>query len=726
MAEEYDYAQDQVVEDEEDLGGEIAGLSLKENNEEKKDVDNDDPFAAVEGDGPAQFGNIKPWLGALHEPTNAPKMDTSAPSEDLELEWVHGYNSQAAQNKCNVYFNKQGHIVYPAASVVVVYDPANHSQNHFRDMTDSITCLARSPQNHDFFAAGQVATLTNGRKTNPHICVFDSTNFNKKKIIPNACDRAVMCLTFSPDGAFVAAVGNDDNHTLSIWNWRSGEKIASCKSDGNPVFDIAWNHADESSLVTVGSKHIYFWTLDGNKLTKKMGQMGGKFPMQTFLSVSHSQKGFACAGALDGSLYIFSLDFKCLKMVPQLHDKAQGGRMYSCIRANDGGLVTGGGDGKLHVVSTKMAVTSTTSFSHAVKAVSMSDDGKDLVVGCENASIYLLKNFEDSNNANVDPKSAIVSGHFDGELWSLCLTPDGSHAVTAGEDNSVCLWNVNSRKLVRKDIISTENGPALKVRKACTDSLHPPNQCARAVDFHPSKNEYVLGCNNGSVVVNTVEGDKVSSRSFDLNSSGKRQVVDQKENWIQTIRYSPCGNFCAVGTHGIVVLVLDVNNDYKIVGKGTSSNAAPTHLDWSNDSTVLKVVDRAYEMLFYNVDGKGKLSAEGHSSKFKDTEYATETCPFGWGVRGIFDGLQTGSDVKGVFRSPAGNLIVTGDNYQKVNLFRYPSQGFLDDKANVSQKKAFSGHASHVCAVRFTPDQKRVLSVGGGDKTLIQWAVIKN
>lgn len=42
-----------------------------------------------------EFTSVKPWLGAIKKPANAPENPIKkAPKEDLQMEWVYGYRSE--------------------------------------------------------------------------------------------------------------------------------------------------------------------------------------------------------------------------------------------------------------------------------------------------------------------------------------------------------------------------------------------------------------------------------------------------------------------------------------------------------------------------------------------------------------------------------------------------------------------------------------------------------
>merc|ERR1719230_2238459 len=84
---------------------------------------------------------------------------------------------------------------------------------------------------------------------------------------------------------------------------------------------------------------------------------------------------------------------------------------------------------------------------------------------------------------------------------------------------------------------------------------------------------------------------------------------------------------------------------------------------------------------------------------------------------------MNGTDINSVDRSkninrdgkPHKEFLVAADDRGKVWLFNYPC--VIEDAPG----HAFKGHASHVGDVRFSADDRRVLSAGGHDRTLFQW-----
>eukprot|EP00826_Nyctotherus_ovalis_P052027 TRINITY_DN654_c0_g1_i10.p2 TRINITY_DN654_c0_g1~~TRINITY_DN654_c0_g1_i10.p2 ORF type:complete len:113 (-),score=36.30 TRINITY_DN654_c0_g1_i10:10-348(-) len=102
------------------------------------------------------------------------------------------------------------------------------------------------------------------------------------------------------------------------------------------------------------------------------------------------------------------------------------------------------------------------------------------------------------------------------------------------------------------------------------------------------------------------------------------------------------------------------------------------------------------------------------ASNTKGVEWATQTCKFGWSVQGVFEGDPDFSQVNGVGMSSNEKLIVTGNDYSAVSIFRNPC-------LNNSKSKKLYGHSEHVVRVKFGLDDQYIFSVGGQDKTLMQW-----
>ncbi len=103
-----------------------------------------------------------------------------------------------------------------------------------------------------------------------------------------------------------------------------------------------------------------------------------------------------------------------------------------------------------------------------------------------------------------------------------------------------------------------------------------------------------------------------------------------------------------------------------------------------------------------------------YASSAKNIDHFTWSCLFGFSVQGIWPGVDY-TDVNSVCRSWSRRIIATADDFGKVKLFKYPC---VVEKACHS---AYMGHSSHVTKVKFTKDDKYLITTGGNDKTVIVW-----
>jgi len=82
----------------------------------------DEDFKEEKLDFGDEFGAIKPWLGAIKEPTLEPlQVDTSMPDDTYEIDFAHGYKSDGAFQ--NLYYNANMKPCYATATLGIILDP---------------------------------------------------------------------------------------------------------------------------------------------------------------------------------------------------------------------------------------------------------------------------------------------------------------------------------------------------------------------------------------------------------------------------------------------------------------------------------------------------------------------------------------------------------------------------------------------------------------------------
>lgn len=91
------------------------------------------------------------------------------------------------------------------------------------------------------------------------------------------------------------------------------------------------------------------------------------------------------------------------------------------------------------------------------------------------------------------------------------------------------------------------------------------------------------------------------------------------------------------------------------------------------------------------------------------------TSRYSWHTQGIWPPCSDGSDINALDRSNSKKYLATGDDFSKVKLFKYP----------VCKPKqiynSYKGHSSHITGVKWSYDDKLVITTGGLEKSIIQW-----
>ena len=92
----------------------------------------------------------------------------------------------------------------------------------------------------------------------------------------------------------------------------------------------------------------------------------------------------------------------------------------------------------------------------------------NIIVGCRNGSIYKIEG---------EDITAVMSSHFDGEVWGLCASQEEPEIfATVGDDNQLKIWNSAERRCLHSIILEEQEGkPRAAGTGASTMAKTPPN-----------------------------------------------------------------------------------------------------------------------------------------------------------------------------------------------------------------------------------------------------------
>jgi microtubule-associated protein-like 6 len=736
--------------------------------------EDDNPF-----NDPFQY---RPFKGLAFPPSDYTGPDDPRETDDmgsltpnaLKLGFVYGYTGRRARQ--NLFYNADGKLVYHCAALGVVYDKEAHEQLHFHGHDDDITALDMHP-NKLYVVTGQMGK-------DPKILIWSSRPEKGGRHLPQLCvihgdhKRAIVGLSFNRTGEYVATMGKDNNRSIAIYRWSRDKKLSDMrvaidKGHNDDVYALAYNPVTDH-VVAVGKKFIRFFGIkEGveeaagdardqklseheSKMWAKKGVFGkgrtpGDITCVAFASGGTHYDGTTFVGSADGCILRFAEQATDLTVrAHPFGDEAKGvckvTALYFCPRklllvssGDDGFIRTwdpagwpprGGAPRPLNEIDFNAWVTpelrglpislndrelekANPKCGRPAAAHSLSgDEHGNLLVGTVCNEIY-----EISLDSQEEAPYCYMQGHYD-ELWAYAPHPTKLEFCTGSEDATLRVWDIERRQM---RAMAKIEGP---IRCCC---------------YSPDGKWIAVGLGSGG---------KAKPKGGVDKSEGKWIVLDAEDLQLRfsppqvrhercsDIKFSPDGRFIAVGNADNFIDVYSVpgrysseQSDFRRRWQLKGHSSFINHLDWDAASSYLQSNCGAHELLYWKLwdpdptaeDAQLRPRQEKQSSKMRDTEWVTQSCIFGWALRGIWPEDADGTDVNACCRSNTGarELLATADDFGTVKLFRYPC---IVPRAD---HRPYGGHSSHVTNIGFTHNDQWLVSTGGDDRGVFQWQVTK-
>ncbi|ETP32383.1 hypothetical protein F442_18894 [Phytophthora nicotianae P10297] len=665
----------------------------------------DEPFDDAAGD---EFMAVKPWIGAIVAPTNAATPNSREPDLNVELEWVFGYQSELSQQ--NLVYNAQDEIVYHTAAVGIIYDSTNHFQRHHVGHNDDIISLAICDDKRNLIATGE-----RGKK--PALRVWDAHTGELRCEMKEFHSRGILSLAFSSDSTRLVSVGDDDDHSLAVWSdasngsWTLAKLLATGKGD-KAVNRFASFGANADTIITGGVKHVLFWSVQGKTLVSKKGIVGKKGTLQTFPTGCNFGGDFV-TGTAGGELYVWRGND--LSRAVKAHDGDV--RVVASMRSTDNSagssavVLSGGKDGRVVMWNAAyqslkcfdLGAMQVGSFGKFINSVYLNSTGRKLLVGTCSSDIIEI---DVASGSVLNGGQPLFSGHFAMELWGLAVHPSQREFVTVGDDRTLRVWDMEAKRLIQARLLPAK-------ARACAYS---PDSELLAVGFggdNGVRQRRKPASKQGQA--QSREGGFAVLRARDLDTGTLVFEDKPAKEWISDVKFSPNGDILALGSHDNSIYLYSVGSgasEFKKRKPFSKHNSYITHFDFSDDGKYIQSNCGAYEYLFCDTASSSQVS---RASSVRDVHWATWTCTLGWPVQGIWPDCADGTDINAVCASSTRTILASGDDSGNVKFFRYPCI------PKGSKFIARRGHSSHVANVRFSFDDKYLISVGGNDRSIFQW-----
>jgi WD40 repeat protein len=370
-------------------------------------------------------------------------------------------------------------------------------------------------------------------------------------------------------------------------------------------------------------------------------------------------------------------------------EEAHKGPIFGLAFHEEVGLFTGGKDGVIALRDAKLQVIDSVLVESGVRAMDVDEKGS-LVVGMEDSVILEIHGLGRGKEHTQNKVLEAHSSSKNEELRGLAVSPvSDSEFATAGDDCKVIVWCMDKR------------------RSICQTTL---NKKIRAITYSPDGTVLAVGSEDGDIYI--LQSDTLAQVFVKMYT--KREGIHTSKHGICVLKFSPNGQYLAVGSYDRVLDIYDVPAGIKLISCGIGHTSYVSHLDWSTDSSFIQTNSANFDVMFWDVEGQ-QIPAD--NAELSECVWASQSCILGPSVSGIWDKGVDGTDINWCDRNPDSSCLASGDDFLYVRLYSYPA-----NKESMECKK-YMGHGSFVSKVMFNKNGTRLISCGGNDGLALQWIV---
>jgi len=611
-----------------------------------------------------------------------------------ELEHFCGYGSKHL-NTVHYHPVQTDILIYAAAAAIIIEDINDpHKQEFLRGHDCEVSAIDVS-LNGKLVASGQLGSKFRKGQVAP-VVIWDFDN-RQQYCEFNGLAHSVLCVRFSPDGRFVVATGA--NQMLCIWDVSTGESVYSRRTE-SPCYLAVWGAIAAPSAGSRYPSYILCTTYDNNVFIHQMlfdiGSMCYTLksdPVQ-FPSAGLQRKhicglvrgDFLMTGTSAGEMCVFNVQAKVFRSALPVCNNG-----VTCIAQSRSVLYVAGGDGRIKAISghdTHWDVIAENSLEAMVCALTPSSDGAELVAGTRNGKLWRL--------LSSDLSATMQSASHTDEVYDVAFGTSSNAVCTVSRAGEVFLTDLS-------DYV-----PVITAFSKCP---------ARAAAVASSTGELIVGYDDGFI----------RSWSSQKNTGQELWHLHAHKAGVTVVKEGPDfivtgGNDSAVRfwhrrtrellstftNHRKPVASLIIDNDSRnVVHSGSEDKQVVTYdlkqdkplvqhfAKTSNITGLSQRKDQEHEVVSCSLDGK---------IHFWDVDYPDAT--------GRLD-----SPPGSVLRlrccevSPSGRYIAAGTDDAKLCIF---------DLASCTCIQESVGHSGGLTQVRWSPDQKQIVS-SGLDGCVIIW-----
>ncbi|KAJ1434647.1 flagellar associated protein putative: flagellar associated protein [Ochromonadaceae sp. CCMP2298] len=627
-------------------------------------------------------------------------------SVDLKIKSVIGFNGKIRQallySPCGKY------LVYPLGSFVVVKNVVSDKEAFLDGHSNEISCIAMSNDGRTL-ASGQLNLM--GVKADIIVWDFEEAKrlldcgtvmLGEKTTIHRLKQHLgrVQGISFSPNNAYLATIGGQDDNTVVIWDAASGVAICGSPAARDSVLCVKWLNNRNDRVVTAGNYHIKVWQVDFSlpKLHAMDCRLGSV--RRVFLSITIEDNDcIAYFGTTTGDIVKASIDRNELisfkdpdTTVPQLlgitkHRFANGANIVLCVQnpaTGNTNVLVGAGDGTLAFVNPNLNMVAgyKTQLMGGVTSIAIHPKGTKFAVGTDQCNRYELS----SDLIGAELKT---SCHF-GAINDIAF-PDGCpDLVVTSSFGDIRVWNSKDNKeLLRIQVPNLE----------CLCSLVTPSGGAILSGWDDGKiRAFYPETGRMKFVIPDAHSEKVTALGIaDNDSRSPWRIVsggDEGRVRIWKVTSSHQALLASLKEHRGAVNCIKVNADFS---QCISASADGSCIVWDLERCVRVVAlfePNVFNSVLYHPDESQMLTC-GSNHKITYWDAAD-----GQIIR-VIDGGEDGMTTLDIVHS--GEFFVSGSKDKNLKMWHY------DDGLPIAIGR---GHSGTIKAVKISPDEKTIVSVG--------------
>mmetsp|Transcript_30075 Transcript_30075/g.65597 ORF Transcript_30075/g.65597 Transcript_30075/m.65597 type:complete len:622 (+) Transcript_30075:180-2045(+) len=611
-----------------------------------------------------------------------------------ELEHFCGYGSRHL-NTVHYHPVQRDTLIYAAAAAIIIEDVNDpHKQEFLRGHDAEVSALDVS-QSGKLVASGQLGSPSRKGAVAP-VVIWDFDN-RQVYIEFNGLAHSVLCLRFSPDGRFVVATGA--NQMIFVWDVSTGEAVFSRRTE-SPCFLGVWGPIVENQtssrypsyqLCTTYDNQVFVNTLafDIRCMGYSMSSDSIQFPsagLQRKHICGLVRGDFLFTGTSAGDMCVFSLRTKVFRASLPICNNG----VMSIAQTGDV-LFVAGGDGRIKGIrghDLHWDVFAENVLEAGITALTCSSDGAELACGSRNGKLWRL--------LGSDLTATLQSVSHTKEVTDVAFGVASDVVATASEAGEIFLMDLSDYMPVATALSKSP------VRSAVMSSTRP---------------EILAGYDDGSLRAwSTQRAASEQLWQLQAHKDGVA-VVRESQHYIVTggqdfaVRFwhrSSRELLATFHNHKKPVCDLVIDNEKPYIAHSGSEDRLVVTYDLKQNKTLVQHStpssnvtglsqrkDQEHEVVSCSLDGR---------ILFWDVDYAEPTGCLA-GPKGVSLKLRC-CEV-----SPSGRYIATGT--EDGNLYIY-------DLVSCSCIQECGGHSGAVARVRWSPDQKQIVSAGK-DGCVIIW-----